>query len=311
MKTARFFAIMTAVFFLAGISVAEGYGKKKDIVDTAVSAGEFKTLATALTEAGLVDVLKGKGPFTVFAPTDAAFAKLPEGTVEALLKPENSDKLTAILTYHVVAGKVMANDVAGIDAAETVNGQRLAVKTSGGSVMIDDATVVTADVEASNGVIHIIDTVLLPTDKSIVSVAGEAGKFETLLAAAKAAGLAEALSGDGPFTVFAPTDEAFAALPEGTVKSLLMKENRDQLAAILKYHVVDGRVFSDAVLKKGSFRTLHGAKLKASTMNGSAFVNEATVLATDIDASNGVIHVIDAVLIPPDGQSSASSGCSH
>jgi uncharacterized surface protein with fasciclin (FAS1) repeats len=133
-----------------------------DIVDTAVAAGSFKTLAAALGAAGLVQTLKGKGPFTVFAPTDAAFAKLPAGTVESLIKPENKAKLTGILTYHVVAGKVTAADVMKVSSAKTLQGQDLKVVVKDGKVHIGDATVVTADVAADNGVIHVIDTVLLP-----------------------------------------------------------------------------------------------------------------------------------------------------
>ena len=139
-----------------------GRAQGKDIVDTAVGAGQFKTLAAALGAAGLVETLKGAGPFTVFAPTDAAFAKLPAGTVEMLLKPENKAKLTAILTYHVVAGKVMAADVVKVTSAKTLQGGSVAVKVTGGKVTIDAANVVTTDIEASNGVIHVIDTVLMP-----------------------------------------------------------------------------------------------------------------------------------------------------
>ncbi|MBL0163477.1 MAG: fasciclin domain-containing protein [Xanthomonadales bacterium] len=135
---------------------------KKDIVDTAVAAGSFKTLAAALDAAGLVATLKGEGPFTVFAPTDAAFAKLPEGSVEALLK--DKAKLTAILTYHVVAGKVMAADVVKLDSAKTVNGQSVTIKVMGDTVHVDAATVTAADIQASNGVIHVIDTVLMPKE---------------------------------------------------------------------------------------------------------------------------------------------------
>ena len=143
-------------------SEAAHHGMKKSIVETAASAGNFTTLVAAIRAAGLVETLNGEGPFTVFAPTDAAFAKLPAGTVEDLLKPENKDKLTAILTYHVVPGKVMSGDIAGktLEAA-TVQGSALAVDATSG-VKINDATVVTADVGASNGVIHVIDTVLLP-----------------------------------------------------------------------------------------------------------------------------------------------------
>jgi uncharacterized surface protein with fasciclin (FAS1) repeats len=144
---------------------ASAYAAEKDIVDTAVAAGQFKTLAAALTAAGLVDTLKGPGPFTVFAPTDAAFAKLPAGTIDTLLKPENKAKLTAILTYHVVPGKVTAADVVKLSEAKTVEGAMVTVKVNGGKVMINNATVTTADVEASDGVIHVIDTVLMPPAK--------------------------------------------------------------------------------------------------------------------------------------------------
>ena len=134
----------------------------KDIVDTAVAAGSFTTLATALQATGLVDTLKGKGPFTVFAPTDEAFAKLPAGTVQELLKPENKAKLTAILTYHVVPGRVPASEVVKINSAKTVNGQSLMIKVNGGTVMVDDAQVTQTDILCSNGVIHVIDSVVLP-----------------------------------------------------------------------------------------------------------------------------------------------------
>ena len=137
-------------------------GSKKDIVDTAVAAGDFKTLAAALQAAGLVDTLKGAGPFTVFAPTDEAFAKLPAGTVEDLLKPENKQKLVSILTYHVVAGDVMAKDVVKLSEAKTVNGKEVKIMVEGGKVMVDGANVTKTDIKCSNGVIHVIDTVLLP-----------------------------------------------------------------------------------------------------------------------------------------------------
>ena len=133
-----------------------------DIVDTAVAAGQFNTLAAALDAADLIAMLKGDGPFTVLAPTDEAFAKLPAGTVESLLKPENRDQLVAILTYHVVSGKVMAKDVVNLSEAKTVNGSDLSIKVMDGKVRINDATVVAADVATSNGVIHVVDTVILP-----------------------------------------------------------------------------------------------------------------------------------------------------
>jgi uncharacterized surface protein with fasciclin (FAS1) repeats len=134
----------------------------KDIVDTAVAAGSFGTLVQAVQAAGLVETLKGEGPFTVFAPTDEAFAKLPAGTVEDLLKPENKEKLTAILTYHVVPGRVMAADVVGLESATTVNGADLSIEVADDTVMVDGAKVVQTDIECSNGVIHVIDGVMLP-----------------------------------------------------------------------------------------------------------------------------------------------------
>lgn len=271
---------------------------EKDIVTTAVEAGSFKTLAAAVTAAGLVETLQGPGPFTVFAPTDEAFAALPAGTVETLLKPENKQKLVAILTYHVVAGKVMASDVVKLDAAKTVNGQRVAIKVADGTVSVAGAKVLKTDIACSNGVIHVIDRVILPTEATIPEVAVKAGSFKTLVAAAQAAGLVDVLGSKGPFTVFAPTDEAFAKLPAGTVESLLLPENKEKLAAVLKFHVVPGRVYSSDLIKAGQAETLQGGKLKASVEGGKAFVNKVGIAATDIEAANGVIHVVEQVLLP-------------
>lgn len=151
---------MVAVLALAVSPALAADGK--DIVQTAVGAGKFKTLVAAVQAAGLVETLQGKGPFTVFAPTDEAFEKLPEGTVESLLKPENKAKLVAILTYHVVPGKVLSSDVVKLSEAETVQGSSVKISAKAGKVMVDKATVVKADIECSNGVIHVIDSVILP-----------------------------------------------------------------------------------------------------------------------------------------------------
>lgn len=154
---------MITALLLSVTAIAGHHGKKKmDIVDTAVANGSFNTLAAALQAGDLVGTLKSDGPFTVFAPTDEAFAKLPDGTVESLLLPENKDKLVAILTYHVVAGKVDAAQVVKLDSAKTVNGADVQIKVSDGTVFVNKARVIKADVYASNGVIHVIDTVLLP-----------------------------------------------------------------------------------------------------------------------------------------------------
>jgi transforming growth factor-beta-induced protein len=288
-------AVTTAGFHQPG--KAETKAGASDIVDTAVAAGSFKTLAAALQAAGLVDALKGKGPFTVFAPTDEAFAKLPKGTVETLLKPENKDKLATILKYHVIAGNVMAKDVKTM-AAETLAGQRIDIVAGKDGVTIDKAKVVKTDVTASNGVIHVIDTVILPEDKDIVGVAVAGSSFKTLAAALQAAGLVDALKGAGPFTVFAPTDEAFAKLPKGTLEDLLKPENKEKLAGILKYHVVSGRIFSDGAVKAGKAKTLQGQEITIKAQGGKVLINDATVTGADVDASNGVIHVIDTVILP-------------
>jgi transforming growth factor-beta-induced protein len=268
----------------------------KDIVDTAIGAGSFKTLVAAVQAAGLVEALKGPGPFTVFAPSDEAFAKLPAGTITELLKPENKQKLANILKYHVVSGKVLAADVKTGGVA-TLAGQRVDLKADKG-VTVDGAKVVTADIAASNGVIHVIDTVIMPSDKNIVETAVAAGSFKTLARLLEQAELVGALSGEGPFTVFAPTDEAFAKLPKETVESLLKPENKDKLAAILKFHVIQGRVFSDTAAKGATVKTLNGQEVTTKGEAGKVTVGNATVTAADIDTSNGVIHVIDTVLLP-------------
>jgi uncharacterized surface protein with fasciclin (FAS1) repeats len=297
----RFFLGVAAMAAMgvAQESIFAAEGAVKDIVTTAVEAGSFKTLAAALKAGGLVETLQGKGPFTVFAPTDEAFAKLPAGTVETLLKPENKSQLVSVLTYHVVSGKVAAAQVVKLNAAATVNGQRVDIKVEDGQVRVDQATVVKADIHCSNGIIHVIDQVLLPSSDNIPATAQKAGTFNTLLAAAKAAGLVEVLSGDKPLTVFAPTDEAFAKLPEGTVESLLKPENKAKLAAILAFHVVPGRVFASDVLSKKELKTVQGGMLTVAMKDGAATINGSKIVATDIDASNGVIHVIDRVMLPP------------
>ena len=283
----------------AKVTTATTSAAQATIVDTAVAAGSFKTLVAAVQAAGLVETLNGKGPFTVFAPTDAAFAKLPAGTVESLLKPENKAKLAAILTYHVVPGAVKAADVVKLKTAGTVNGQRVGIKVDGAKVTVDGAAVTATDIACSNGVIHVIDAVILPVDGTVVDVAAKNGSFNTLVAAIKAAGLVETLSGKGPFTILAPTDEAFAKLPAGTLEMLLKPENKQQLVDILSYHVVPGvAAYSDSVAKMSEVPTVLGSPVAVKVVDGKVMLNGANVVAADVEASNGVIHVIDAVLLP-------------
>ena len=280
--------------------VVEPEPEPMTIVDIAVADGRFTTLVTAVTEAGLAETLSGEGPFTVFAPTDDAFAALPEGTVEALL--EDIPALTEILLYHVVSGSVLAEDVVQLEEAETLLGKNVAIRVDMGNVYINDAQVIITDIIADNGVIHVIDSVLLPPAEeelgSIVDIAVADGRFETLVTALTEADLAETLAGEGPFTVFAPTDDAFNLLPDGTIEALL--GDIPQLTDILLYHVVSGEVLAEEVVTLNKAFTLLGRPADIRVDMGNVYINDAQVIITDIQASNGVIHVIDSVLLPPD-----------
>ena len=267
----------------------------KDIVDTAAGDGRFKTLVAAVQAAGLVDTLKAKGPYTVFAPTDQAFAKLPKGTVEALLK--DPEALKGILTYHVLGSRAFAADAMKLTSADTVQGSSIVIKKQGNNLFINNARVVITDILTTIGVIHFIDTVLLPPSKDIVDTAVADGRFKTLVAAVEAAGLVETLKGKGPFTVFAPTDQAFAKLPKGTVEALL--KDPEALKGILTYHVVAGQVFAGDVVKLTSADTVQGKPVTISVKAGKVYINDAQVIITDILTTNGVIHVIDRVILPP------------
>ncbi len=272
--------------------------QQKTIVETAIAAGNFETLVTAVKAAGLVDTLNGHSQFTVFAPTDEAFANVDSTTLQNLLKPENKSQLTQVLTYHVLPGRVDARDAYDLNSAATVNGQRLSLNLRGEKPMVENSTIVVTDIQCSNGIIHVIDTVMIPKLDNIPTTATNAGQFKTLLAAVGAAGLGDVLSSSGPFTVFAPSDEAFSALPEGTVASLLKPENKQKLIDILKYHVVAGRVYANDAVKAGSANTLLGRSIDVDFSADGIRINDASVVAKNVETSNGVIHVIDQVLIP-------------
>lgn len=277
-----------------------GEAAGSDIVSAALLDGRFGILAKALTEAKLVGTLQGKGPFTVFAPTDEAFKKLPKGTVETLLKPENREQLEAVLTYHVVSGSVDLSGALAAKQANTVQGAPVKIAFADGRVRVNDAAILNADVQCSNGIIHVIDSVILPPKSSnnIASVAKRAGNFNTLLAAIEAAGLTDVLTSDQPVTVLAPTDAAFAALPKGTVEALLKPENRDKLVSILSLHAIAGKVSAGDTLNVGKVRSFNGGSLDFGIVDGFFRVNGATIVKTDIQCDNGVIHVIDAVILP-------------
>jgi uncharacterized surface protein with fasciclin (FAS1) repeats len=291
--------------------------EEKSIVDIAVEDGRFTTLVTAVGAAGLAETLSSEGEYTVFAPTDDAFAALPEGTVESLLEdPEGA--LKDILLYHVVGSVVPAETVVTLDSADTLQGEPVTIAVEDGEVVLNDtAKVIITDIAASNGIIHVIDAVILPPSiseaaaedamaeeemmdaKSIAEIATEDGRFTTLMAAVGAAGLAETLSGEGEFTVFAPTDDAFAALPEGTVESLL-EDPEGALKDILLYHVLSQAVPAADVVNFEGAETVQGENVAIAVVDGEVVLNDsAKVVLTDIAASNGIIHVIDAVLLPP------------
>lgn len=282
----------------------------KTLVDTVLADGRFKTLATALTKADLVGALQGKDPLTVFAPTDEAFAKIPEKDLKSLLQPENKEKLVEILTYHVVAGSNKLGDALQAGNVKTLQGDPLSIAFKSGKVLINEAALIDADVDAPNGVIHVIDSVLLPEPKrqTLLSTAEAAGNFTTLLAAIEAAGLTSALEGDKPLTVFAPTDDAFAALPKGTVETLLQEKNRKKLAELLVTHVVPGNVSAGDALNAGSAKSLGGKDLNFKIENGLFTVNGSVIRATGIEAGNGTIHVVSSVIGFPKNDAGGAKG---
>ena len=290
-------AAIGASAFASTASRSEG---DKNIVETAVEAGQFQTLASLLTKAGLADTLAMGGPFTVFAPTDEAFAKVPKATLDALA--ENPARLKSVLLYHVVPGRVTAADVVELSSAKTLEGRSLAIKVVDGAVYVDGAKVTTPDVMASNGVIHVIDSVLIPKaasgtpTKNIVQTAIAAGQFKTLASLLTKAGLVGTLQGKGPFTVFAPTDAAFAKVPKTTLAALA--KDKAKLRAVLLYHVVKGKVTAAQARKVRAAKTLNGKSLTIRASGGKVLVGGATVTKADVMASNGVIHVINKVLIP-------------
>ncbi len=310
-----FLVLLLMVFSFGSMAFAEGH-MAETVVDIAVDTeGEFTILEAALTEAGLVETLQGEGPFTVFAPTDAAFeALLGELGIEAedlLAHPQ----LEEVLLYHVVSGKVMSSDLESGDV-ETLLGETVEIDAS--LFTVNDAEILVDeelfDLEAENGVVHVINQVLVPdvfeldydengdddngAEQNIVEIAQGNEDFSILVEALVAADLVSALEGEGPFTVFAPTNDAFAALLEA-----LDIEKEDLLAhpdleAVLLYHVVSGEVFSTDLEDGMEAETLQGEMVVISVGDDGVFVNESEVINADIEASNGVIHAIDQVLVP-------------
>jgi len=284
---------------LAAVAALPSAVSGASIYEIAANATDFSTLAAAVEAAGLADTLSGDGTFTVFAPNNDAFAKVSAEVVTKLLDPIWLPQLQDVLLYHALGSVVLSTDLTDGLTTATLNGEDITINLDPARVN-DESNIIAADITADNGVIHGIDTVLAPTSltSNIVDLAVATDDLSTLVAAVTAAGLGDALSGDGPLTVFAPTNEAFAALPEGTVESLLLPENIDQLTDILTYHVVAANAASSG-LSSGSVETLNGDSVEVTVSDGGVMVNDATVTTADIIASNGIIHIIDKVLMPP------------
>ena len=305
MKQTRkvFLSILMGLVLLVSVPV---YAQEQSIVDIAAGSEDFSILVAALQQANLVEALQGEGPFTVFAPTNEAFAKLLgelQITADDLL---NHPQLADVLLYHVVSGKILSTDLQDGAMPETLGGQTVKVDLKDGA-KINESKVVTADIEATNGVIHVIDTVLVPETFSltpaaeipatVVDIALSSPDFSILVAAVQQAGLVEALQGEGPFTVFAPTNAAFEKLLGELSISAEDLLNNPQLADVLLYHVVAGKVLSTDLQNGMEAETLGGLKITVNLTDGVK-INNSSVIAADIEAGNGVVHVIDTVLVP-------------
>ena len=305
MKQTRkvFLSILMGLVLLVSVPV---YVQEQSIVDIAAGSEDFSILVAALQQANLVEALQGEGPFTVFAPTNEAFTKLLgelQITADDLL---NHPQLADVLLYHVVSGKILSTDLQDGAMPETLGGQTVKVDLKDGA-KINESKVVTADIEATNGVIHVIDTVLVPETftltpaaelpATVVDIALSSPDFSILVAAVQQAGLVEALQGEGPFTVFAPTNAAFEKLLGELSISAEDLLNNPQLADVLLYHVVAGKVLSTDLQNGMEADTLGGQKIAIDLTDGVR-INESSVTAADLEAGNGVVHVIDTVLVP-------------
>jgi uncharacterized surface protein with fasciclin (FAS1) repeats len=292
-----------------------------NLVELAASVPDLSTLVAAVKAGGLVDTLEGPGPFTVFAPTNEAFSALPDGVLKKLLEPENKPLLVKVLTYHVVAGEAKSTDLSNGEKIKTVEGENVTVSIIGGHVLIHGAgmknvaRVTAADNMASNGVAHIIDEVLIPASlmteimgadyaiPNIVELAASVPELSTLVTAVKAAGLVDTLEGPGPFTVLAPTNDAFDKIPSEVLHKLLEPENKPVLVKVLTYHVISGAVKSTDLKNDEKVKTVEGDDLYVRINDGHVFFIAETrdygeVLKADVMASNGVVHIISGVLLP-------------
>jgi len=275
------------------------------IVET-VGSGEYNTSAQTFAAAGMVDMLAGDGPFTVFVVRDDAAGSMP---FEQFAQGGTAFELDGLASYHVIEGRFAVSDLMGEPTMETVGGQRLAFSHWNGEVEISgcgnadfgvaSARIVQGDVHCSNGVVHVIDQVLFPSFDSLATQVEETGSFNTLVGAAQAAGVFDMLESDGPFTIFAPTDKAFAAFDPSAVSYFMAPENRAELVRLLQHHVISGRYYGDTMHHQ-PLQTLGGDTIEVKWQSGAAYIGNAEVIASDFQATNGVLHVVDAVLMPND-----------
>jgi len=267
------------------------------LVDVLALDGRFTTLITAVQAAGLADALTTGGPFTVFAPTDDAFAALPPGTVESLVT--NVPALQNVLLYHVLGESKSAYQLLRKRSAETLQGEAVRVSARRSGIFVNDSRVLNPNVKTPNGIIHVIDAVLLPPapKPNLLELLQNDGRFNTLITALQVAGLDSVIATGGTFTVFAPTDAAFAQVPAETLTALLA--NVEALKGVLLYHVVSGDKSASELLRKRKVETLQGSDVRISTWWRKVFVNRSEVIEADLKAANGTVHAIDEVLLPP------------
>lgn len=326
-------------YFIIGLTILLGLtacgfeSPSENITEVASARGDLSTLVAAVEAGGLAETLAEGGPYTVFAPDNAAFDQLPDGVKEALLDPINKATLSSLLTYHVVEGKLTAADLeqaiedgGGTDTLTTVNGDILKVTQLGDYIVLLDAfgkrvTITASDLPASNGMLHVVNTVLNPNNVNLEGLVQSGGNimqflnqnsdFSTMATAVKAAGLASLLISGDTYTVFAPVNEGFSKLPEGALEDLLKDENKEALVGVLKYHIIRGGLSSKSLRaaiksKNGPvvLTMLNGEKVEVS-LDGETFVmtdangNSVSVTAADMGAYNGVIHILDGVMMPP------------
>ncbi len=293
-KPGPFVLDVRSISAYGGESESEAQSSGNDLVSVAKAAG-LTTLLDLVVANGLE--LPGE-PVTIFAPTNEAFAALPADFVRSLQTPEGADTLRSILTYHVTTPALPSSQLLSRRSVGTLNGQPVEVGGNG-PLSLNNSTLVATDVPFDGGVVHVIDRVLVPELEPITTIASKTKELSTLVAAVDAAGLLDQLGPEnGPWTVFAPLNSAFADLPEGVVEDLLRPENRQKLVSVLGLHVVAGRLSSADLLTTGKTRTLLGDAIEFSAENGSLRVGGSTIVKADIQAGNGVVHLIDAVLLP-------------